>query len=132
MYRVTLQGTNILSHQGKRNIIFKIKTALGGDMLVPWRLSYSGDLQEFSKAAMQVINSFEEDVCCWMGTMGLKAYPSVIYTTTGTYLFCVPSFVAFDVVPIQVLVLDGLLSLLLHSHLLDAVRGRGSYYIILA
>ena len=55
------------------------------------------------------------------------AYPSVIYTTTGTYLFCVPSFVAFDFVPIQVLGLDGLLSLLLHSHLLDAVRGRGSY-----
>lgn len=54
-------------------------------------------------------------------------HPSSIYTMTGTYLFCVSSFVAFDIVPIQVLVLDGLLSLLLHLHLLE-----GSYYIILA
>ena len=36
----TLQGINI-SHLGKRKIIFK--SALVGDMLVPWRVSFGGD-----------------------------------------------------------------------------------------
>ena len=36
IYNNTLQGVNIISHLGKRKIIFKIP--FWGDMLVPWRV----------------------------------------------------------------------------------------------